>query len=140
MMRKPRPLKVEEYPPFRRDHEYLVQVHRVRASGKTQQLRVTLVHRDHEQDGREQELELPLPIRPAGRTAQFFRACGVDVCAGAEVDPVAVRGSFIHVRFEQTELNGQLVPSFRPVVKEHEDGPTAEQPDAPTAPETPQTE
>ena len=109
-MRKPKPLAVVGFPDFRPDHDYWAKVIDVRVNRKTQELHVMFQHLDHEQDGRMQEIVLALPIRPSGRTADFFRACGIDVEIDAEIVPQDVIGRRISIRFGPATDDGEPRP------------------------------
>ena len=99
-MRKRRLLKVAEYESYVPGKEFLVRVADVRINLKTSRLLVRLEHLSSEQDGRVQEVILPLPIHVSGRTAAFFRACGVAVRPDGEIDLADAVGRKLTVRFE----------------------------------------
>ncbi len=122
-MRKQQPLKVVDYPNFSMDLDYPVRVTRVRVNRKSQAMRVKIEHLYGEQDGRTQEVILPLPVRPSGKTASFMRACGVDVATGGEIDPNDALGKLVMVCFEQgIDPCGDPVASFKQPTKEAHDG------------------
>ena len=97
--------KVVPYPTHKRDARYLMRVEAIRKvrSGHAH-FALRLVHLDIEQEGRVVETELPVPIRPAGRTAQFFTACGIPVAIGAEVQPRAAVGCIVLVVFRDEQI------------------------------------
>ena len=70
-----------------------------KANNKAKELRIELRHLDHEQEGRVQKVILPLPVRPNGTTAEFFRAVGVDVAIAAEIRPDDAVGRVVLVCF-----------------------------------------
>jgi hypothetical protein len=62
-------------------------------------LSVVLKHLSAGQEGRSQAVTLRLPVRPDGCTAALFNACGLSTEIGAEVDPKAIIGMVVNVRF-----------------------------------------
>lgn len=118
-MTRPRTLTVEPYPDPAVDRNLSARVASAEANLKSQELRVRLELLSKEQEGRIQELSLPLPVRPAGRTASFVRACGIDVRVGAEIKPGDLVGKIILVRFgsETEDLKSEVV-SFGQSTKE----------------------
>lgn len=119
-MRRQRLLRVVEYEELVSGQDYLVRVADVKANHKTKRLQVHLEHRNPEQDGRPQEVVLPLPVRPNGQSAAFFRACGIDVQIDQEIDPDRAVGKQVMVRFEQG-TDGRNV-YFAPRTEEAHDG------------------
>lgn len=119
-MPKRKALKVVEYGAYVPGIEYLTCVVAVRSNLKTGKLLVRLEHLNPDQDGRVQEVLLSLPIHPNGRSASFFRACGMEVNADHEVMPDDVVGKRVIVRFDQEE-DDQIV-LFQSPVKEIRNG------------------
>ena len=79
---------------------------------------VTLRHGKGEHEGRCHVVQLALPIRPHGITAEFFRACGFEVSEGTTVRPSEVVGRTLEVKF-QIDLTGMaVVSSFRGYAQE----------------------
>jgi hypothetical protein len=63
---------------------------------------ITLEHISAEQRGRRHgPVLLPLPCRPGGLTASFFRACGQDVEPTKQLFPKKCIGRLIAVRFRR---------------------------------------
>ena len=113
-MPRPWTLKIEDFPPLRRDRQYRLRVVTVEKAGAPAGIRATLEHLDQDQAGRRHVLDFRLPIRPAGLAAQFFRACGLYISVGATVAPVKALGQVIRVRLAPT-ADGELKPvSFEP--------------------------
>ena len=98
-MRKPKPLEVIDYEDLVAKREYLVRVTGVRSNLKTGTLTVHVVHLSREQDGRSQEFSLPLPVLPGGRTAAFFRACGIAVAIGTPLSAADAVRRQLKMRF-----------------------------------------
>lgn len=114
-MRKAKPLQVVAYPELVSNQPYLVRVQEIGAQMKKQMLLVRLVYLDREQDGRCQDIELPLPIRPAGRTAAFLRAAGVDVTVDVDIDPRSAIGRVMRARFQAPQdATRELSMCFEP--------------------------
>ena len=78
---------------------YLVYVRKIKIDGKAEVVIVTLEHLGGDQEGRTQEVELPLPVHPAGRTASFFQACGMEVALDAELVAEDAVGKVVAVEF-----------------------------------------
>lgn len=62
-------------------------------------MRVHLAFMDAEHAGRVHEIFLPLPIKPCGRTRDYFHACHQDTAVGASVVPEATVGSVLQCQF-----------------------------------------
>ena len=122
-MRKPRLLKVLGYLALIIGRDYHVRAAEVHANMKSQRLLLRLEHLDRDQEGRVDEVILPLPVRPHGRTASFFRACGMDVSVDAEINPAGALGRVIVLRLLPTTggLEGHAF-SFSASTKESHDG------------------
>ena len=119
-MPKHKALKVVEYGAYVPGVDYLARVEDVRANLKTSKLLVRLEHLNAEQDGRVQEVVLSLPIRPDGRSASFFRACGMELQIDQEIAPKDVVGKRVIVRFVREEDDHMV--SFQSPAKEVRDG------------------
>jgi hypothetical protein len=92
-------LTVSDYPEFALGKSHRALVLGAKANNKAKELRIELRHLDHEQEGRVQKVILPLPVRPNGTTAEFFRAVGVDVAIAAEIRPDDAVGRVVLVCF-----------------------------------------
>ncbi len=102
-------LVVEDFQPRRMNRSYLCRVLDVTRTSPTGLL---LVLRDLDEDQRDRETAcvLPLPVRVAGTTCEFFRACGQDVSAGAVIRPREAIGAVVQVRFGPDEAGHVVVP------------------------------
>lgn len=81
---------------------YAMRVIRVERNTKPRGMLITLEHLSEEQRGRQHgPLLLPLPCRPGGLTASFFRACGQVVEPTEQLFPKKCIGRLIHVRFRR---------------------------------------
>ena len=111
-MRKPKPLSIEPYPEFEFDRDYAVRVMAVRIRQRALTLRVTLKHLERDQEGREEAIDLSLPIRPAGPAAEFICACGIEITPSTTIDPRQLVGC--EVRLRRTTIAGdRQVLQFR---------------------------
>ncbi len=99
-MRKQKHIRVESHPPIVPGRRYTALVAELRVRLKQKELYAFFELLGKEQDGRIEQVVLPLPARPSGRTARFLRACGVALHAGSEIDPQEVLGRKLVVRFE----------------------------------------
>lgn len=106
-------LTVEGEAPLRDGNWYKVGVVTAEVLKRKKWVEVTLRHGKGEHEGRCHVVQLALPIRPNGITAEFFRACGFEVSEGTTVRPSEVVGRTLEVKF-QIDLTGMaVVSSFR---------------------------
>ena len=89
---------------------------------KSKRLQVTLRNLDPDQDGREHELSLRLPVRPSGRTAAFFKAVGQEVEVGKTLALRDAIGKVVRMKFGPSPEGGMGIVSFEPLVKETKNG------------------
>ena len=86
--------------PHLEHRSYPMRVIRVERNTKPRGILVTLEHLSEEHRGRRHgPALLPLPCRPGGLTASFFRACGQAVEPGSQLFPKKCVGELIGVRF-----------------------------------------
>lgn len=92
MPRKPKQhLTVEEYPEYGPQRFYVLRIEGARTSRDS--LKLHCLHLDRDQLGRSAELELPLPLRPAGITNQVLSCVlGQPLAGGQLVELPALRG------------------------------------------------
>jgi hypothetical protein len=76
---------------------------------KDKVIRVTVEFKGKQMQGRSLDFRLPLPIRPDGIAADFFRACGISVVSNMKVSPRDTMGKTLKARFEE-EVNGKYQP------------------------------
>jgi hypothetical protein len=107
---------VKPFEPLKENHRYLLQVSGVSKCSKAA-ICLTLEHvAGHSQAGRVHTLTLPLPIRPDGLTAEFFRAVGIQVQVDTKVAPKDAFGRQVYVKFSLAEgQNEPKVVTFEPV-------------------------
>jgi hypothetical protein len=85
---------------------YPLRVTRVEKCADPPALRVELEFTLAEQAGRRHSVLLPLPIRPAGLTCDFLRACGLDAAPGKTVAPRDALGKAVLARFAPSQDAG----------------------------------
>ena len=109
-MPRKRRLKVVGYPDFVEGRTYRMRVQRVCLEQGGAGLAVACEHLAEEQQGRNQDLRFPLPVRPYGRTAAFFRACGMEVSVDVDIVYEDAADKIIDARFEPTPGLGDWEP------------------------------
>ena len=108
------------WPDYRDGQSYRSRVVRVAKSTKPSGLAVQLEHLDSEQEGRGLQVVLPLPPRPEGLTASFFRACGMEIAIGARIVPKDAVGAIV-AALVSCQPGGQAsVAAFEPIKEKHE--------------------
>lgn len=110
----PRPWteKMEDFAAYVPGVLYTLVVMEVEKLREISTMRVTLEHAEPEYAGRRHVLDLPLPIRPAGRTAEFLKACGINLAVGEVVHPKACVGRMIRTRFQAAEPGSWRLVAF----------------------------
>lgn len=118
MPRKPKPwtVTVAAFMQLYEDMLYRLRVGGVCRNGAG--MEVTLVHLDADQAGRTHKVVLPLPVRPAGLTAEFFAACGFDASVGITITPGEAVNSIVGVRFKNVSGGEPKVAAFEPIHEE----------------------
>ena len=100
---------------------YLMKVLGISKSKSPAGLLVEPEQLDKSQAGRRHTVSLPLPCRPEGLTAAFFRAAGLDVSIGT-VTPADAVGAILKIRLEPApDGKGYQAVAFEPVRKEPKD-------------------
>ncbi|MEK6677165.1 MAG: hypothetical protein AABZ47_16115 [Planctomycetota bacterium] len=110
-------LIVEDNAPLKSDAWYSVRVTGIEVLKREGKLIVGLQHIEGGHEGRCHRVELRLPVRPYGLTAEFLRACGFPVAVRTEIRPEDARERIISVRFEGT-AGSPSVRGFRNVTEE----------------------
>ena len=95
-MPRKKKLTVMAYPDLKSDAMYPALITNVDV-GDT--LSIILKHLSADQEGRSQVVKIRLPVRPDGLAAALFHACGLSTEIGAELDPKAIIGAVVNVRF-----------------------------------------
>lgn len=111
-------LQVEPWQKLIAGRAYSMRVLSVGKSKAAKGIRVILEHLDATQAGRKQEIVLPLPLHPDGITADFFRACGMQVATGDSISPKDVIGMTVNVRFASTPDDKHQPTAFEPAPDE----------------------
>lgn len=107
-------VKVEWWSRLRPDADYPLKVTDIGWGESDTCLAVVLTHLAEDQAGRTVKLDLPLPVRPEGRTASFLRAAGLDVAVGNSLDPMDAKGAVVQARFDVGADGNGDVAEFRP--------------------------
>lgn len=114
---------VKPWPEVREGRAYRVQVTSVTKVVGSRALRLTFEFIAGPQTGRRMEVQLALPIRESGLTADFFRACGLTVLSSKAISPLDAVGSILRVCFTKDCRNNEWKPaSFTPGKEDHNDG------------------
>jgi len=110
-------LTVEGFPEPQADRWYTCQIEAVDVARGKAALTVTWMHVAGGLEGLRQSVTWPLPVRPEGPAARFFRATGQTVAIGASLVPDACLGGVLDVCFGKG-LQGLEPRSFRAHAKE----------------------
>ena len=114
-------VKVEDYAPLQPGQAYRLIVFHIERKARGQCIEAALRNVEPEHDGRVHRVVLPLPVRPAGRSAEFFRAVGQEVAVDKSIALRDAVGKAV-LGFFGPSANGDLeIMSFRPVSKEAQD-------------------
>lgn len=109
---------VKSWPAFDHKRLYHVCVKAIQKSPQGKSMLADLEFLEGPQKGRRLREALELPIRPEGRTADFFRACGREVNLKATLSPPDTVGSVIRVRLERNIMGQWQITDFEPFVKD----------------------
>ena len=112
-------VKVEEYPPVRAGQICPGIVCDIEKKAKPKQLLEKLRNLHPRQDGRVHEVSLPLPVRPGGITADFFRAVGQNVEVGRNIVLRDAVGKTVRIKFGPSADGHVGAVSFQPPAKEN---------------------
>ena len=119
---------VKPWPELTGRKAHRVRVTDVRKIAKTKTFKVTFEFLDAPHTSRQLEIALPLPVRETGLTAEFFRACGLDVLANAQIAPRTTINTILKVHFARERLNNEWKAThFQPAKEDHENGITKNQ-------------
>jgi len=114
-------VKVEEYPRVRAGQICPGVVCDIEKKPKPKRLLVKLRNLHPRQDGRVHEVVLPLPLRPGGITAEFFRAVGQNVEIGRTIPLRDAVGKAVRIKFGPSSDGHVEVVSFESPAKENGD-------------------
>ena len=121
----PRPIEftVEAFSAYDPDEWYPVEVLDFRGGKKTGTLAVKLRHLARDQIGRTHMALLPYPIHPEGPTADFLRACGLEIQVGSTVSQKQAIGAVIRAKFALVQGSSDYqVVVFATIPKEDSHG------------------
>ena len=108
-------LEIQPWDPLDGKRWYRARVVSIARNSKPAGISVLLEHLEEDQAGRRHSIILP-PPRPEGLTAEFFRACGMEVSAGKALTPKDATGAVIKCRFVPADIDdGYQASSFGPV-------------------------
>ena len=97
-------LEIQPWDPLDAKRWCRTRVVSVRRNAKPTGISVELENLESDQAGRRHSLIMPMP-RPEGLTAEFFRACGMEVAAGKTLTPKEAIGTVVKVRFAPTDTD-----------------------------------
>lgn len=110
---------VEDFPSPVADRVYRALVREVQKERSLQGMRVVCEFLDEGQSGRIHAQLLPLPIRPAGLTASFLKAAGVEPLVGNKIAPRQTVGAIVGVRMAPAPQGEWTIVGFENIQKEH---------------------
>lgn len=114
---------VKPWPEIARKKAHRVRVTNIGKVAAPKALRVTFQFLEEPQVDRPLDVRLSLPIRESGLTAEFFRACGLDIFANAQIAPRTVINTTLNVRFTKGQSSDEYnATGFQSVKEDHEDG------------------
>ena len=105
--------EIKDWPDFQEPTTYPVRVLSLKKSSLPWGIRICIEHLGIPQKGRQQEIELPMPVHPGNLTHQLFMACGMGTDIGQSVSPMKALGCTVLVRFRKI-ANGHEVSGFGP--------------------------
>ena len=129
-MPRKRTLRVMPYGNYKTERWCKVAIISVEILRNAHRLRVTFENIDSDQLGRQHCEELPVPVRPFGRTASFFGAAGVVVSIDRRISIDDVVGKTILVRFEKAPDGQWRIAAFKPEAESIPQSPVAKQPES----------
>jgi hypothetical protein len=100
---------IADYGPLKPNQWYVATIVRARKLHRPQKLQFTFKLLDRDQEGRELQIERPVPIRPNDLTAHLLRALGIDACVGSTIDLASLKQRRVSVRFAVEQ--DQAVPT-----------------------------
>jgi len=116
---------VKSWPDLTENRFYKIRVRDIRK--KKKQIAIILEFLEEDQLGRSHADNLELPIRPAGRTADFFHACGQSVEPEKEILPKETISKEIMVSFLKQENGSEFYAiRFKPIKTDKEFAKNAE--------------
>jgi len=92
---------IKPWPTLSTHTSYRVQVSDIEKVTKDKAIRVTVEFQGKQMQSRRLSFRLPLPLRPDGIAADFFRACGIYIGTGLKISPRGTIGKMLKMRFEK---------------------------------------
>lgn len=101
----PRPWyeNIREWPSLAPTKWYLARIIAVERARDQSAIRVTIEFLEQPQEGRRMDFALPLPVRPAGLTAEFFGAAGIEPSPRRRIRPRDGVGRSIRAQFDPAQ-------------------------------------
>ena len=116
---------VKSWPDLTENRFYKIRVRDIRK--KKKQISIILEFLEEDQLGRSHADNLELPIRPAGRTAEFFYACGQLIEPDKEILPKDTIRKELRVSFLRQENGSEFYAiQFKPIKTDKEFAKNAE--------------
>jgi len=114
-MTRPLQLRVIGWNTLKKRLWYLLRVVAIDKVADPSAVHVELEFLDDKHAGRTHVALLPLPIRPAGPAAEFFRACGVEIVVGGTIAPKDALGAKVRVQFAKGDGDAWQAVRFAPM-------------------------
>jgi len=92
---------IKPWPALKTRYPYRTRVSQIEKVNVPKTIVVTLEHLDNGQEGRQEKVVLPRPIKCHGLAAQFFTACGMTIIPNATIAPQDAVGQIILTQFEK---------------------------------------
>ena len=95
-------LTVEDWPKPKNGKVYRCRIRECQLHRKAAVLQIILYHLDPEMEGKLQEVDFSLPIRPGNPLSHFIAACKLDVSQiGSQVCLDEIVGKFVGLRYDK---------------------------------------
>ena len=112
--------KVKDWPVIRKDCLYEVKVIHIEKDKSQKAIKLTLKFLEGAMVGRIIEVCLPLPIRPAGITCDYFKACGFDISINRDIEPHQTNECSLMASFTESATSESYeIASFEPIRGDH---------------------
>ena len=109
---------VKSWPALKSHQLYRVRIFNIEKLDEEREIQVTLEFLEKQMQGRHLDIRMSLPIRSDGVTADYFRACGIQVVPNMRITPRETIGKTLHVRFERTADDNYQVIYFEAICQE----------------------
>ena len=112
--------KVKSWPAIRKNCLYELKVIHIERNKSKKVIKLTLKFLEEAMVGRTIEVCLLLPIRPAGITCDYFKACGLDISIDRDIKPRQTIDCSLMASFtESTNSKSYGIASFEPIRGDH---------------------